>query len=211
MASDWIKMRTDLYRDPKISQMADCLMDPDGLLAGYISQNEQRNMTVTRNVIRNATVGSLVTVWGVMRHQGKRVGDDLLMPKTPLSAIDDAAEMVGFAEAMMDCGWLTETAKGLCFPRFFESNNVDPKADPKEKAAERQKRYRDRKRSVTRDVTDTSQSNARVRERETPLIPQGGDSFSSQTGETIQTDDESMAIIQQLRARRANGGNGASD
>jgi len=32
MGLDWIKMRTDLYRDPKVCVMADLLMDTTGEL-----------------------------------------------------------------------------------------------------------------------------------------------------------------------------------
>ena len=76
MAGDWIKMRTDLYRDPKVSRICDHLMGSDSGLARYVNQHLQRDMSVTRNVIRNVTVGALVAVWGVLRHRGKRNGDD---------------------------------------------------------------------------------------------------------------------------------------
>ena len=52
MAGDWIKMRTDLYRDPKVSLIADALMAPGSELSRYVTNNCQREMTVTRNVMR---------------------------------------------------------------------------------------------------------------------------------------------------------------
>ena len=57
MAGDWIKMRTDLYRNPKVCVMADLLMSADGELARYVDQHKQRAMTVTRNVMRNVKIG----------------------------------------------------------------------------------------------------------------------------------------------------------
>jgi len=168
MAGDWIKMRTDLYRDPKVILIADHLMGPRSALSRYVSQNLQRDMSVTRNVTRNAVVGALVTVWGVMRHQGARSGDDLLLSGCSLAVIDDIAELQGFGEAMASAGWLTEGDDGLYFPRFFAENNTDPKTDQKVKNAERQKRYRESKkeenRNVTRNVTRDAKSNARERE-----------------------------------------------
>ena len=44
MANDWIKMRTDLYRDQRICVMADILMNEDGELARYVNQHCQRHM-----------------------------------------------------------------------------------------------------------------------------------------------------------------------
>lgn len=164
MAGDWIKMRTDLYRDPKVSSIADDLLDRNSELSSYVNQNLQCDMSVTRNVMRNAVVGALVALWGVMRHQGKRVGDDLVV-RSSLSAIDDTAELQGFSDALLGCGWLIKGGETLTFPRFFEENNVDPKDDAKAKNRERQRRYRDAHSNVTRNVTVTPKRNAREEKR----------------------------------------------
>lgn len=159
-ANDWVKMRTDLYRDPKVCVMADRLMDEEGELARYVDQNRQRQMTVTRNVMRNVTVGALVTVWGVTRHRGKRIGYDLLIRGATVSVVDDIADLPGFGEAMQSVGWAVETQEGVVFPEFFAEYNADPSEDSREKNAERQRRYRERRngeRNVMRNVT----SNAR--------------------------------------------------
>ncbi len=148
--ADWIKMRSDLYRHPKVILMASGLMRP-GPLAEYVNQNCQCSMAVTRNVMRNATVGALVSVWGVMRHRGTRRGDDLFVSGVGISVVDDIADMDGFNEAMTDAGWLIEEEDGLVFPRFFADHNVDPD----EKNRERQRKFRDKKRNVTRNVTVT--------------------------------------------------------
>lgn len=155
MAGDWIKMRTDLYRDPKVCVIADCLLDPNGALGQYVSQHCQRDMTVTRNVTRNAVVGALLSVWGVMRHRGKRNGDDLLCNGVTLSVLDDIADMVGFGEAMAAAKWARETEEGIVFPRFFEEYNSDPGPAQKSSGAERQRRYRERKRDASQGVTET--------------------------------------------------------
>ena len=171
MANDWIKMRTDLYRDPKVSVMADELMDPDGELSAYINQNCMRNMTVTRNVTRNACVGALLSVWGVMRHRGVRVGDDLTCLGVSLAALDDISDMPGFGDAMSEVGWVREDNHGLVFPRFFADYNVEPDGKNKSKNAERQARYREKKRlgftpdsNVTRNVTGNVTVTPRVEE-----------------------------------------------
>jgi hypothetical protein len=168
MAFDWIKIRTDLYRDPKVSVIADLMLDQDSELSRFVNQNMQCNMTVTRNVMRNVTVGALVSVWGVLRHRGKRNEYDLFVKCCTLSVVDDLADLPGFGYAMASVGWIEETEEGIVLPRFFEEFNVDPAEENKSKNAERQRLYRERKKeesNVTRDVTVASQSNAREEKR----------------------------------------------
>ena len=172
MAGDWIKMRTDLYRDPKVSVMADELMDPDGELSAYINQNCMRNMTVTRNVTRNACVGALLSVWGVMRHRGVRSNDDLTCFGVSLAVLDDISDMPGFGDAMAQVGWVREDDHGLVFPRFFADYNVEPDGKNKSKNAERQARYREKKRlgftpnsNVTSNVTGNVTVTPRIEKR----------------------------------------------
>ena len=165
MAGDWIKMRTDLYRDPKVIAIANHLLDEDSDLSRYVNQNAQCDMCVTRNVMRNAVVGALVNVWGVMRHQGRRDGADLVMCGYAVAVVDDIADMQGFGAAMAAGGWLLIDDNGLRFPKFFAENNSDPKEDQNAKNAERQRRYREAKKAesnVTRDVTCSAESNARI-------------------------------------------------
>lgn len=165
MSLDWIKMRTDLYRDPKVILMAEALLSSDGDLARYVNQNLQRDMTVTRNVTRNAVVGALVAVWGVMRHQGKQQESDLFIADITVSVLDDISDLPGFGEAMEAAGWVVQTDEGLVFPRFYEGNNTAPDRDSSSKNAERQRRFRESKRNVTRNVTSNTKSNAREEKR----------------------------------------------
>lgn len=155
MAGDWIKMRSDLYRDPKVSVIADRLLDTDGPLAAFISQNMQRHMTVTRNVMRNVTVGALVSVWGVMRQRGKSRECDLVCDGVTLAVLDDIADIPGFGAAMACAAWVIETESGLVFPRFFEDYNVDPEEKSRNKGAERQRRFRGRQKAGEDDVSVT--------------------------------------------------------
>lgn len=187
MAGDWIKMRTDLYRDPKVCLMADILMHEDGDLASYISQHAQRDMTVTRNVMRNVTVGALVAVWGVARHQGKRIDNDLVIQNSDVWVIDDIADLPGFGQAMMSVEWVIKKDENLIFPSFFKEFNVEPGGDQRQKNAERQRRYREKNNgksndecNALRNVTVTSQSNDREEKRreeykKDPPTPQRGD------------------------------------
>jgi hypothetical protein len=164
MATDWIKMRTDLYRDPKVCMIADALMHEDGELARYVSQNCQCDMTVTRNVMRNVTVGALVTLWGVTRHRGKRNGDDLVIAGATLSIIDDITDLPGFGAALASVGWAVDADDGVVLPNFYETYNTEPEKEHKEKNAERQRRHR-AKCHALRNVTVTPESNAREEKR----------------------------------------------
>ena len=169
MAADWVKIRSDLYRDPKVSVIADALMEPDGLLAGYVSQMCQRDMTVTRNVMRNVTVGALASVWGVMRQRGKRNEDSLLCVGVGIGVIDDIADLPGFGAAMQEAGWVVETEEGIEFPRFFDEYNTDPAEALKQRNAERQRRFREKRATensnVTRNVTVTPREEKRREEK----------------------------------------------
>lgn len=164
MSADWIKMRTDLYRDPKVCMMAESLLARDSSLSRYVNQNCQRDMIVTRNVMRNVTVGALVSVWGVMRHRGKRVDDDLLIKNVVLDVIDDIADLPGFGFAMTIVGWAIELEEGIVFPEFFKEFNVEPDKEGPAKNAERQRRFRE-KSNALRNVDVTLQNNAREEKR----------------------------------------------
>lgn len=166
MASDWIRIRTDIYRDPKVIRITDSLMDSRSAISRYVNQICQCDMSVTRNVMRNATVGALVTIWGTVRRQGKRSGDDLLLRDALLETLDDIGDMPGIGQAMAESGWVSESEESLVFPRFFSEYNSEVESDLKAKNAERQRRYRDTKRNVTRDVTVALQSNTEEKRQE---------------------------------------------
>ena len=181
MAGDWIKMRTDLYRDPKVCAIADLLMNQEGELAAYVNQNCQRSMTVTRNVMRNMTVGALVSVWGVMRLRGKRVNDDLVCRAMSVWVIDDLSELPGFGSALESVGWVLADESGIVFPNFFCEYNVDPNEDAKAKNAERQRRHREKMKqesNVTQDVTVTPKSNTEKRREEKSNKPKALSGFT---------------------------------
>ena len=208
MAADWIKMRTDLYRDPRVCVMADLLMNEDGELARYVNQHCQRHMSVTRNVMRNVTVGALVSVWGVMRLRGKAEGDDLVCRAVTTSVLDDIADLPGLGAAMESVGWVISTEEGLVFPRFFEDHNVDPDASPKSKSAARQQRYRERQKQesdVTRDVTRYAKVTPREEKRreeekikEPPISPKAETTKSKAPAPITAVDLEARGVESQI-------------
>lgn len=148
MQTDWVKIRTDIYRDPKVLKMADHLME-----------FALRDSNVTRNVTRCATVGALVAIWGAIRQHGAPIAlerasidesetSSALLRGASLSHLDDIADLPGIGAAMESVGWVEVVGEDLEFPAFFGENNTDPKASQRSAAAERQRRYRERKREV---------------------------------------------------------------
>lgn len=197
MAGDWIKMRTDLYRDPKVCVIADLLIEEGSELSAYVNQNNQRYMSVTRNVMRNTVVGALVMVWGVLRHRGKRTDDDLIIKNCSVHVIDDVSEIQGFGSAMESVGWVIQDGENLVFPRFFEEFNVEPTGDSRAKNAERQKRFRDKNKqnsnvisnaesNTNSNVTVTLSRNAREEKRREENISSEDKSSSERV---LTTDD----------------------
>jgi hypothetical protein len=105
--------------------------------------------------MRNAVTGALLSVWGVARNRGKRNSQtDLLLAGCSLFTLDDIADIPGFGAAMAEVGWAVETDEGVVLPSFFREFNTDPNGKTNT-SAERQKRYREKKKGkgdVTRDV-----------------------------------------------------------
>jgi hypothetical protein len=147
MSGDWLKMSTGLYRDPKVITMASIVFSKTGRLASEVSRVTSRDMSVTQNVTRCAVVGALLNVWGVFRHQGRRVGDDLVVTSSSVEVVDAVSELTGLGTAMLSVGWLKVEAGNVIFPRFFEENNVDPKDKKRKSDAERKRRQRERERA----------------------------------------------------------------
>ena len=180
MAFDWIKMRTDIYRDPKVIAMSDYMLAVDGDLNRHANQMMMCDMRVTRNVMRNVIVGALVTLWGVVRHQGKRDGDDLRIDGVTVIAVDDIADLPGLGEAMEKVGWVVSIEGGISFPRFFSEHNADPADNSRSKNAERQRRFRSKnvaESNVTRNVTDNvTVTHREEKRREEISLPNGSDS-----------------------------------
>jgi hypothetical protein len=112
MAGDWIKMRNDLYDDPRVIRISS-LTCPEH---------------VRELAHRYSIVGRLYALW-VMAD--KHTTDGILpglMPKN----LDETLEMPGFSSALVEVGWLeilTEgLTQGLAIPRFWEHNGDSSKA-----------------------------------------------------------------------------------
>lgn len=161
MAGDWIKMRADIARDPRVIAIADALAESrpfmDWLTAPFgppAACRESAYERVTRCVTVSVTVTALVRVWSLARTQGRSRGDDVLLDCATLPTLDVIAEVPDFGYAMASVGWVVERpdGAGLVFPKFLRQNTT-PEDRKREQAAERVRRKRERDKGVTPSVT----------------------------------------------------------
>lgn len=121
--SRWIKMRMDLDEDPKVIAMAQRL-----------------------RISVDTVIGKLFRLW---RWAAKHASDGNVTQPLTTTWLDSYTAQAGFAESLILVGWLDATGPSLVFVNFTEHNwEIDRS---QELAAERQRRYRERKR-VTRNA-----------------------------------------------------------
>ena len=166
MAGDWIKMRASLCTHPKVLLIASIVGESTEigrrLSTGY---NGALDGIVTSDVTRDVTLSALLRVWCATNEHTS----DGVWHSSTLKTLDHAAGIPGFGDAMSLAGWAVydEEACTVTLPNFLE-NNAPAKNNARSTSAERQARYRDKKKlkgDVTRDVTVIVTSNAREEKR----------------------------------------------
>ena len=100
MAGDWIKMRGNLWDDPRVSKLCD--------LTG---QGEA------------AIVGGLYWLWATADQHT----EDGCMPGLTLRQIDRKTAVPGFGQALCDIGWLADHPEGVQIVGFEEHNGTSAK------------------------------------------------------------------------------------
>lgn len=147
MAGDWIKMRTDLATCPKVVRISSAL-----------------------NADRLRTVGGLHSVWCLFDTHSV----DGNLEGYTVATVDSLIGFSGFARAMIDVGWLIESAGGLTLPRFEDHNGL---------SAKRRAMDSDRKRNV-RNLSASNADKKRTREekRREEIKEHGGEAAPSPAG-----------------------------
>lgn len=145
MSGDWIKMRAELTEHPKVIALTRVLAANDAfrrwLSAAGFTIGAGADDTPSMP-LRCVTTSLLMRAWSASRKHGRFVTDDLHLPYSKVSDIDQMAGAPGVGEAMRAVGWLeVRDAIGVYLPNFTEFNV--PMS-----GAEKQKAYRDRKRSA---------------------------------------------------------------
>lgn len=174
MAGDWIKMRPSLLTSPKVNFIARQL-ESDTKVSRALSSGFGGHMSeiVTRNVMRNVTVASLLVIWGAANEHTS----DGVFTNADLSDIDDMVGIPGFGDAMVAVGWAVfdEEELTVTLPNFNEYNTSGRERSASAKSgAERQREYRERQKSqesdVTRDVTRNRREDKRREELTTSSL-----------------------------------------
>jgi len=136
MAGDWIKMRADLHTHPKVVRIASAL-DADRL----------------------RVVGALHATWCLFDAHSVDGELEGYSSKT----LNDMIGFVGFAQALINVGWLEESDVSLCMPRFSEHNG---------QSAKRRAQEADRKRNVRKmSAGDADKKRTREEKRREDLNP----------------------------------------
>ena len=163
MAGDWIRMRTNLRRHPKVIAMSRRLASDRRFMdwwsdPGRVTCRDSVTEIVTFENVTRVTVCGLLELWGSVNTVVK---DDLVIPYMALIDIDDITGIPGFGGALEAVGWVREDdsddVQGLVFPNFGEFNTPDANRKKAKSDAERAREYRARKRAET-DRHETSQN-----------------------------------------------------
>ena len=100
MAGEWIKMRTNLWDDPRVSHLCDLVDQPEAMV-----------------------VGALYWLWSMADEHS----EDGLLPGLTLRAIDRKTGVAGIGAALVQIGWLAEADGGVEVVKFAEHNGTSAK------------------------------------------------------------------------------------
>src|ERR1700733_7012163 len=100
MAGDWIKMRGNLWDDPRGGRLCD--------LCG---------------TGESAVIGALYWLWATADQHT----EDGCMPGLSLAQIDRKTGVPGFAAALVNIGWLHDDPQGVVIVKFEEHNGSSAK------------------------------------------------------------------------------------
>jgi len=151
VSQDWIKARGTLVNSPKVVRMSKFLHCKDRfrdwLMPGWRSL--ATHQIVSDQALQCVTNSLLIVTWSQLRHHGKFVGADLFVENFEVFDIDGIANVPEFGAAMEHVRWAiqAEDPVGVAFPNFLKYNVPITNA-------EKQKAYRDRKKSAD-PVDDT--------------------------------------------------------
>lgn len=111
MAGDWIKMRTNLQRDPRVMRIVSaCKADvcPQG---------------VQKVSDRLRVIGALHAVWSLADEQT----EDGRLDGYSYETLDEMIGWPGFCLSLESVGWISRDAQGVVFTRFDEHNGKSAK------------------------------------------------------------------------------------
>lgn len=142
MAGDWIKMRGNLWDDPRVSSLVDAT-----------------------NSSEAAVIGGLYWLWATADQHT----ENGVMPGLTLRQIDRKTGIPGLGAALVEIGWLSEQDDGVVLENFTEHNGASAKrraSDAKRKANERNLSASDADNERKSDGQARTDGGAREREEE---------------------------------------------
>lgn len=146
MAGDWIKMRGNLWDDPRVSKLCD-----------LTDQSEA------------AIVGALYWLWAAADQHT----EDGLMPGLTLRQIDRKTGVQGFGAALCQIGWLEDNPDGVRIVNFEDHNGTSAKrrcTDAQRKANVRNVSASDADKQRTESGQKTQNLGAREEKRREEVI-----------------------------------------
>jgi hypothetical protein len=175
MSQDWIKMRSSLCTHPKVLGIAEIIGESlevgKKLSTGFHGALHE---IVTFDVTRDVTIASLMRVWCAANEHTV----DGIWHNSSLRTIDQAAGIPGFGEAMVIVDWAEFDEKNYTVTlKNFLENNSPAKNGGRSKNAERQAKFREKKKlesnelnNVTSNVTDNVTVTPREEKRREELL-----------------------------------------
>ena len=100
MAGDWIKMRSNLWDDPRIARLCDLTESTEA-----------------------ACIGALYWLWA----SADQHSEDGIMHGLTIRSIDRKVDLLGFGDALVAVGWLADHPEGVRIVRFEEHNGKSAK------------------------------------------------------------------------------------
>ena len=166
MAGDWIKMRGNLWDDPRVSKLCD-----------LTDQSEA------------AIVGALYWLWAAADQHT----EDGLMPGLTLRQIDRKTGVQGFGAALCQIGWLEDNPDGVRIVNFEDHNGTSAKrrcTDAQRKANVRNVSASDADKQRTESGQKTPNLGAREEESREEEKTVGAPSAKSPRGTALPKDWE---------------------
>ncbi|WP_250481875.1 hypothetical protein [Caballeronia sp. NCTM5] len=169
MAGDWIKMRSNLWDDPRVARLCDL--------------TDANEATV---------IGGLYWLWSTADQHS----EDGCMPGLTPRSIDRKTGIRGFAAALIEIDWLEDDPQGVVLKRFEEHNGASAKK--RAVTAKRVSAHRGNA-DVTQQALQEDQSGvtgalAREREEEEKNKTIGSNSASGESEEIAPAKSETRAV-----------------
>ena len=139
MAGDWIKMRSNLWDDPRVAKICD------------ITDCGEASI-----------VGGLYWLWATADQHS----EDGIMFGLTIRAIDRKTGIVGFGDALVSAGWLEDHHEGVLIVRFEEHNGKSAKRRCSESVRKMSARDADKLQNEFSTIEEWSQQSCAPRERE---------------------------------------------